>query len=106
MEENLENQKFENSEKSHKSPIMSKYQFMKSFDPKKKIFSDAWDWFSSYSEESTIHSMNYLGKKNLHWIERFDLRLFDYAQVKTDNFQSVLVGCVCVLVYFLSDIDI
>lgn len=29
-----------------------------------------WNTFSSFSEESTIHSLNYIGRKNIGWIER------------------------------------
>jgi hypothetical protein len=39
--------------------------------------SEVWESFSVYSQESTIHSMNYLGKKNLHWIERLCGKIAD-----------------------------
>ncbi|CRK90292.1 CLUMA_CG004020, isoform A [Clunio marinus] len=34
------------------------------------IFADAWKDFSEYSEESSIHSMQYIGRQHLHFFER------------------------------------
>lgn len=32
--------------------------------------SGSWKKFSEYSQESSIHSMLYIGKNDLHWMER------------------------------------
>lgn len=37
---------------------------------KSKCLKEFGKGFSEYSEESTIHSMGYIGKMHLHWFER------------------------------------
>lgn len=51
-----------------------------------------WKSFSTYSQESTIHSMNYIGKRNLHWIERWWNLFYHMSRVLT-QLLSESSGC-------------